>query len=71
MTDGIRGVRSLKWEWGGVENKMAGYVVPTEFFHPFSSQSYFFLRSLNNMSGFFLGSKSNLRPPLTVQCILG
>ena len=29
---------------------MVGYVVPTEFFQPFSSQREFFLRSLKNMS---------------------
>ena len=28
---------------------MAGYVVPTEFFHFFSSQRDFFLKSLKNM----------------------
>ena len=37
---------------GGVcwDELMAGYVVPTEFFHTFSSQRDFFLKSLKNMS---------------------
>ena len=29
---------------------MAGYAVPTEFFHTFSSQRAFFSKSLKNMS---------------------
>ena len=30
-------------------DEIAGYVVPIEFFHYFSSQRDFFLRSLNDM----------------------
>ena len=49
---------------GGQESKAGGerggdgladYVVPTEFFQPFSSQRDFFLWSLKNMSVSFSG----------------
>ena len=49
-TDDNRVVRSPKLEGGRGGDELAGYVVPTEFFQPFSSQRDFFLWSLKNLS---------------------
>ena len=49
MADGIRGVRSLKWEGGGVGMKWLVMLSRLNFFTLSPAKETFFLRSLNNM----------------------
>ena len=43
MTDGIREVRSLKWEGGTGWDKMAGFAVPAYFFFFLQSRDFFLM----------------------------